>query len=408
MKHVVVFNQFALPSTEGGGTRHIDLFGRLRGWSTTILAGNRNHYSQQRFGTHDPRFWLVKVPRQRGSAIPRLFSWVAYSIQAFVVGVTRTQIDLVYGSSPQPFAALAALVTARIRRVPFVLEVRDLWPDSIVSAGRLPTNSILYSFLTWLEKLLARNAQLIVCVTSGWEDHFVSLGVPSSRLVVIPNGTEPVDADTRSARDELRSEYKITGFTAVFAGAHGEKDGLESILDAAAREPAVNFLLIGDGPMKKAAVRRVDAEKLTNVEFRTPIPKAELPRLLVACDVGIHAVTPLSVFDKGMSPNKLFDYLAAGLPVVSNAERPLQQVLRDGECGPIGPPDSLADGLAAVRRAGQRQRTDWSEKALETISDRFSRARTAEWLQECLDEVAARRMLLNSCEDTSSHGIQPH
>lgn len=387
MKHVLVVNQFALPRTEAGGTRHIDLFSRLPGWQPLIVAGDRNHYSQDRYRTDDARFRLLRVPGQHGGSLARLVGWLAFAVQAFAVCITRRRVDLVFGSSPQPFAALAALAAARVRRRPFVLEVRDLWPESIVSAGRLVRGSPVHRVFSLIERLLAQSATRVVCVTDGWQEHFARIGVPADRLVVIPNGTEPSDFRVSESRQELRERYDVHGFTAVFAGAHGPKDGIELILDAARRLPQMNFLLVGSGSVKAENKELAQQQNLDNIEFREPVPKVELARLLRACEVGVHAVTPMPVFEQGMSPNKLFDYMAAELPVVSNAEHALRRIMVDRECGRLGGPGDLVDCLTAVQQASPAQRDAWGERSGEILGQRFSRRVAAGLLGRTLDDV---------------------
>lgn len=385
MKHVLVLNQFALPRTEGGGTRHIDLFGRLVDWQPLIVAGDRNHYSQRRFRTTDMRFRLVRVPRQHGGAVARFLGWVVYAVQAFGVAVGRRKIDLVYGSSPQPLAALAGLLAARIRSVPFVLEIRDLWPESMVAAAKVRAGGLVHRAFGRLERVLVRSADRIVCVTAGWEPHLMQLGAASGRISVISNGAELADFQTLLSRRQLRAMHHVDGFTAIFAGAHGEKDGIDLILDAARDLPNINFLLVGSGPAKPTAVSRVQEQELVNVSFRQPVPKSQLTELLRACDVGIHAVAPLSVFDHGMSPNKLFDYLASELPIVSNAIGPLRRILTDGECGRLGGPYSLTECLHSVWSAPAEDRSAWSRRGKEIVQQKFSRAAAGQQLERLLD-----------------------
>jgi glycosyltransferase involved in cell wall biosynthesis len=385
MKHVLVLNQFALPPSEAGGTRHIDLFSRVQGWTPLIIAGNRNHGTQEVFDTDDKRFRLTWLPPQHGGGLARIIGWIIYAVQAFFLTITRRQLDLVYGSSPHLLAPFAGLAAARVRRVPFVLEVRDLWPESIVAAGKMTPGSVSHRVLTSLERLLVTQAERIVVVTSGWEDHFAQLGVPVSKITVIPNGTEASDFIVSETRETLRAAYRISGFTAIFAGSHGPKDGIDLILDAAAKTPEINFLLVGAGASKRQAEARIRQQNITNLEFRTPIPKTELARLLGACDVGIHAVTPLSVFEKGMSPNKLFDYMASGLPVVSNAEHALRDVIVDGECGPLGGSDSLVDCLRRVYEADETTRAEWGRRGRQLVVERFSRSAAAARLTAILN-----------------------
>lgn len=304
MRNVIVLNQFAIPRSETGGARHVNLFGRLDNWEPLYVASNRRHYSQERYRTDDRHFRLVWVPRHRRQ-LSRILGWGVYAAQAFAITVTRRRVDVVYGSSPNLLAPLAGLVAARVRRARFVLEVRDLWPESIVAAGIIRSGSALERALGRLERLLATAADAIVVVTPGWEEHFSALGVAPSRLTVISNGADPEDFRVYEARDALRSELGVDGFTAVFAGSHGPKDGIDLILEAAAQVPEISFLLIGDGTAKRASQDEAARRGLTNVDFRSPVPKSELGRVLAACDVGIHSVAPLTVFSHGMSPNKL-------------------------------------------------------------------------------------------------------
>jgi len=316
----------------------------------------------------------------------RLSGWIAYSAVALVRVVTMRRLDAVYGSSPHLLAPLAGLVAARVRHVPFVLEVRDLWPESIVAAGAMRAGSLIHRVLVAVERFLVRSADHIVVVTAGWEEHFASLGVdPTTTVSVITNGAETSDFAVAESRESLRDEYDISGFTGVFAGAHGPKDGIDLILDAAKELPGVTFLLVGDGPSKQMAVSRARREGLSNLRFMEPVPKAELPRLLRACDVGIHAVTPLEVFLKGMSPNKLFDYLAAGLPIVSNAREALRGITIDGECGRVGEADDLAACLRDVVGATHRQRAEWSTNAITLMDLRYSRSAASQQLERVLD-----------------------
>lgn len=386
MRRVLVLNQFALPRDQGGGTRHIDLFGRLGDdWSVTILAGNRNHSDQETFRTTDKTFRLIRVPRQNRSPQARLVSWVAYCLGAASFGI-RGRIDVVYASSPHLLAPLAGLFLARCKRAAFVVEIRDLWPESFIAAGLLRQGSFVHRFLQRLEHFIISRADELVVVTDGWEDHLIHCGADAARITVIPNGAEQSDFALHGFdRDSTRDALRIHGTTAVFAGSHGPKDGIDLIIDSARQNPQTNFLLVGAGPSKAAAEKRVHSEGLHNVQFRDPVPKQELPQLLASCDVGIHSVSPLPVFQLGMSPNKLFDYLAAGLPVVTNAGEPVRRIFEGRECGYVGGSGDLSDGLRFVLRASESQRGEWRQNAAELIATKFSRAVASAKLADVLE-----------------------
>ncbi|HEY5530199.1 MAG TPA: glycosyltransferase family 4 protein [Thermoleophilia bacterium] len=388
MRRIVVLNQFALPRSEGGGTRHIDLFGRLDGWAPLIIAANRSHATQRLFHTDDRRFRLVWVPEQHGGRVGRVVGWLFYAAEAFMITVTRRHLGAVYGSSPHLLAPLAGLMAARLRRVPFILEVRDLWPESIVAAGMLRSGSTLHRVLSRLERLLVTAADAIVVVTPGWEEHFAELGAQPDRVHVISNGTEVDEFALSEPRDALRAEFGISRFTAVYAGAHSQANDLDLLLDAALDVPEMDILLVGDGTRKRALQDRVREQRIRNVAFLDPLPKPELARLLHACDVGVHCIAPLPLLAKGMSPNKLFDYMAAGLPVVSNAQEGLRDVIVDGECGVLVGPRSLGSALRRVHDASEQQRATWGARGRDIVTDRFSRSAAATRLDELLAAVA--------------------
>lgn len=393
MKKVLVLNQFALPRSEGGGTRHFDLFSRLHGWSPRIVAGNRNHYSQKAFETSEKTFRLVSLPAgSSGGGFSRIRSWLTYTWGALRLGVRAQGIDLVYASTPHLLTPVAGWLVSKVRRVPLVVEVRDLWPETFVSAGVLAEGSPTHRAMALLERWIMRRADHIVVVTTGWEDHFVSLGVAPERVTVIPNGTEVSDFLVDETKAELRRRWNISGTTAVFSGAHGAhgtQNGIPSIIEAAVELPDVNFLFVGDGPGKKPAIEMAEGLGLSNVEFRDPIPKSELPSLLAACDIGLQTLAPLAIFEQGISPNKLFDYMAAGLPIVSNARVVLQRIMTADECGRLGDPNELVDSIRAVAEADEETRAAWGSRARQIVAEKHSRSAAAERLEAVLDDVIA-------------------
>ncbi|MBO1767486.1 glycosyltransferase family 4 protein [Allobranchiibius sp. GilTou38] len=391
MKQVLVLNQFALPRSQGGGTRHIDLFSRLKGWEPKIVAGDRNHYTQEQYATDDGRFQLVGVPTQSGGAKARLQTWLVYCGKAAVEGIKYRDLDVVFASSPHLLTPLTGWAVARLKGAAFVLEVRDLWPESFVAADLLERDSLLHKALQYLEAFLVSRADEVVVVTDGWEDHLTSIGADLDHYNVIRNGTEPSDFTIEGFdREAERAKLGLERTTAVFAGAHGPKDGIDLILDAAKEVPDIDFLLVGDGPIKVAAIERGRVEGITNVTFRDSVPKDQLARLLRACDIGIHAVTPLPVFELGMSPNKLFDYLAAGLPIVSNAGAPVRQLIGESEVGYVGPSDSLPKGLRTAIDADTATKTAWKERGTDILAAQFNRADAAAQLETVLNQAADR------------------
>jgi glycosyltransferase involved in cell wall biosynthesis len=393
---VLVLNQFALPRTEGGGTRHVELFGRLRGWTSLIVAGNRNNYTRQRFVHRSEGFVTVPVTDYAGNGPSRILNWLSYVVGALRKGFGQRHVDAVYASSPHLLTPLAGWLVARLRRVPFVVEIRDLWPRSLVEFGFLRPGSALHRVLTWLEGFFYRAADRIVVVTTGWEDHFASFGVPAEKVVVVSNGAEPADFVPTVDRAAARAALGVDGLVLVFAGAHGPKDGLDVVLDAAAHLPDCTFLLVGDGLDKERLRQRARDEVLTNVRFLDPRPKAELGDLLVACDIGLHIVAPVELFQQAMSPNKLYDYMAAGLPVISNAGGAMEQLLETSGGGLSAfahdgddPATVLVKAIRELEGRTAEERRAMGERGRDYVERHASRTVMATRLEQVLDSVVA-------------------
>ena len=242
---------------------------------------------------------------------------------AVVVGVRQRRIDVVYASSPHLLTGLAGYVVARLRRVAFVLEVRDLWPRILVDMGRLRSTSVTYRMLRRLELFLHRHADQIVVLAEGSADAIRSDCSDPPPITFIPNGSDAPMFRVVANRTALRNRYGMTGLTFVYAGAHGPANGLDLGLDAAenvqADVPDVEFMLVGDGAEKATLMNDAERRGLANVRFLRAILKSEMPELLAAADVGLHTLADVPLFRFGVSPNKLFDYMAAGLPVVQTA-----------------------------------------------------------------------------------------
>lgn len=244
--------------------------------------------------------------------------------------------------------------------------------------------------LASLEVYLYRAAAAIVVVTPGWEAHFASLSIDPKKIFVLPNGAEPVAAE-EGATAALADHRGSGAFTAVYAGAHGAANGLDEVLDAAADLAEVAFVLIGEGPEREKLMERARDEALANVQFRLPVPKSELGAFLGNCDVGIHVLAPWDLLNRGVSPNKIFDYMAAGLPIVSNCAEGLRHIVTDGDCGRLGGPGQLGSLIRDVQRASPEQRALWSRRGQELLTEKYSRAAVAAALTGLLNDVAQRR-----------------
>jgi glycosyltransferase involved in cell wall biosynthesis len=394
---VMVLNHFAVPADAPGGTRHVELFSRLTEWDAEVVAASRGLITGDRTVSSDSIWRAVWVPPAHGAAT-RVLSWAAYGLTSLAHGLaSRRRPDIVYASSPHLLAGLSGLVLARLRRAHYVLEIRDLWPQVLIDMGQLSEASAAVRVLRSLEHLLYSQAEAIVVMAAGVEEHLASRGF-AGKLMLIPNGADPEDFRAGAGRTELRQRFGLEGFVVAYTGAHGVANGLDAVLDAArtvgARAPEVRFLLVGDGPLKEHLVNRARQEALSNVIFMDPIPKREVPALLGAVDAGLHVLADVPLFSYGVSPNKLFDYMAAGLPVITNTTGEMAELVTRAGAGLAVAPDAVAEGVLSLVNATAEQRRRWGDDGRQYMHENASRSAMAVRMSGLLASVMSSRALV--------------
>lgn len=383
---VAVLNHFAAPRGEAGGTRHVELFGRLPGWDHVIIASDLNPQTGRRVASTQG-FVTVPVVGYSSNGTSRILNWMSYAVTATLRGLRLGRVDVVYGSSPHLLAALAAWVLSVVRRAAFVMEVRDIWPKVLVDMGALSASSPIYRGLTTLEEFLYARARVIVIMAEGSRDELVSRGVDGDKIVYIPNGADPEDFVPSAPREELRRRYGFDRVTAVYAGAHGPANGLDLLLDGAEKTPEVDVVLVGGGVLKEQLQQDAAARGLSNVRFLDPIPKDVIPDLLAAADIGLHVLADVPLFRTAVSPNKVFDYMAAGLPTLTNCPGLVSDLVTESGAGAAVQPTEIAHGLAALGSLSDDERSATGESGQRWIGAHQSRSAMASRLAALLDEV---------------------
>jgi hypothetical protein len=299
------------------------------------------------------RCWLYAVPN-RGVG-RRGLDHISFMFTSLLFGLPRIQsTDVVIASSPTLFSALSAWLIARIKRVPFVLEVRDLWPEAIVDLGLMRPSSLTVRLLQRLASFLYAQAARVVVVTEAFADRLVAQGVPRAKLAVIPNGADTdlfaptPDPGAREARQTLGLDGQ---FVVAYVGSHGLSHGLDVVLDAAAVQPDVTFLLVGDGADRDRLVAERNRRHLSNVIMRPSVPRDEVPGLYSAADACLVPLRDVPIFETFV-PSKLFEVLAAGRPVIGAVRGEARQILaRSGGALLVDPQrgDQLAGAVDCLR-----------------------------------------------------------
>lgn len=387
---VLVLNHFAVPAGEPGGTRHTELFSSLSGWDHVIVAARTNYTTRRRQADQDG-FHFVPVTAYASNGISRILNWGSYSAMAALAGLrmVRRRPDVVYASSPHLLAGATGALLATAFRRPFVLEVRDLWPKVLVDMGQLSTDSRLYKGLSGLESALYRRATRIVVLAPGVVTELTDKGIPADKIELIPNAADPEFFHVDEDREIVRRRLGFDRVTVVYAGAHGPANGLDLALDAALelRDLPVEIVLVGDGISREELRARALAEGIDNVRFLEPVTKSEMPELLAGADIGLHCLADVPLFRYGVSPNKIFDYMAAGLPVLTNTPGEVTELVDGADAGVAVEPTRIASGIRRMVEAGAEGRQRWGASGQSWITAHQTRAAMGRRLEKLLDSV---------------------
>lgn len=387
-KRVLVLNHFAVPREQPGGTRHVELFSRVADWDFMIIASRRNLSTGAR-QADSPHFNFVPVLPYRGNGVARVLNWCSYAFMALLAGLREPRPHVVYASSPHLLTGLTGWLLARIRRSRFVLEIRDLWPRTLVDMGHLTRSSTIYRVLRALELFLYRHADTIVTMAPGTSSALIADGVPDGKITYIPNGADPADFEPSADRGTLRRRYGFDRLTCLYAGAHGPANGLDLLLDAASQvqDCSLDIVLVGDGVAKRALHAEAERRGISNVRFIDAVPKTQIADLLGAADIGLHVLADVELFRSAVSPNKLFDYLAAGKYVISNCPGFVAEIISDGHAGQCTEPSGLAEALrTAATMSLDKIRTSGADGRAWAAAH-TSRTASAEALRAILNDV---------------------
>jgi glycosyltransferase involved in cell wall biosynthesis len=280
------------------------------------------------------------------------------------------------------------------KRIPFIFEVRDIWPESAVALGEL-SNSTAIKWATSLEEACYAHARKIVVVTQGIRSRLVQRGIQPEKLVLIPNGanTELFQFNPES-RDRIRDQLNLKSkFIAVYAGIHGIAQGLETVVETARLlkdHPDVHFLCIGEGPKKNDLAVLIQQLGLSNLTLLPEQPRFVIPEYLSAADVALVPLRRLEIFNSAL-PSKIFDAWACQLPVLLSVSGEARELLERCDGGLFIPPEdtgALRDGILACQKDPQIRKR-WGKNGRSFTEQYYSRRARAERLDQILTSVDA-------------------
>lgn len=333
---ILILHQFYLARGEPGGSRFNELakLWAADGHDVSVVAGNLNYATGRRADGTGGR-WLSSqtdgsvsvtwchVPSSYNSGVTgRLWAFFGFTLSSCTAVLGQRRPEVIVATSPPLNIALPAVLAARVRfrGVPWIFEIRDLWPESAVTTGVMRRNALLTRFLYCLERWACANADGINVLTPAFRDDLVRRGLAAdAKVFFVPNGVD-IDTFTPAPRDnEVRREFGWgNDFVAVYTGAHGRANALHQLIDAAEhlkQHRGIRIVSVGDGPERSSLQQAVRSRCLSNIQFIGSQPKSRMPLLVNGADAGLAVLQSNPTF-RTVYPNKVFDYMACAKPTV--------------------------------------------------------------------------------------------
>lgn len=369
---ILLIHQYFLGKEDAGGSRWNEMtkFWGDQGVKITVIAG-MVHYATGQKNLRYKGKWTFKEKNfynhvdvirshvsesYNKSFLGRLWAYFSFVFSSIYAGIFKAKgkYDLILVSSPPLFVGITAYVLSKLKRVPFVFEVRDLWPESAIDTG-VVRNLLVIRFAYWFENFIYKKARMINVLTPAFRDILIEKKkVPAEKVITIPNAAD------FSLSDEIMSNFNANSFrrylniddkfVITYVGAHGVANHLIQLLDAAAllKDTQVLFQLIGSGMEKNMLIEEANKRKLTNVKFIDSMPKEEVFKYILASDMGASVLKRVDTF-KTIYSNKTFDYMACKKPVLMVIDGVSRDLIEKAGCGVYAEPENPEDIAAKIR-----------------------------------------------------------
>jgi colanic acid biosynthesis glycosyl transferase WcaI len=386
------------------------------GHQVTVLTGFPNHPTgkiaseyrkhhrrafmrEEFFGAEVIRTWLLPLPNRK--AHERILNYGSFCVSAALAGTFVDRPDVVIATSPQLLVGLSGYWIARWKRVPFVFEVRDLWPESLAAVGVGSESSLFHWSLSRVAGLLYRHASRVVVVSPAFERYLAqNWQLDPRKISVVENGVEtdlfhPMPPET----DSIRAQINAQGHLVVsYIGTIGMAHGLETVLEAAqvllAIAPAVRFLFIGEGADKERIRSQAAQRGLNNVVFMDQQPRERIPGFICASDVCLVPLKKSEVF-KTVIPTKLLEFMACARPVILGVEGEARKIVENAQAGLAIEPENSAELVRAILRLASDPEScrTLGRNGRRHILEHFSRKQKATEYAGVLEDLMGTRIL---------------
>jgi glycosyltransferase involved in cell wall biosynthesis len=283
---------------------------------------------------------------QSMGVMSRLKSFVHFMLISTYLALKEKNIDFVIATSTPLTIGFPALVLKKFKKIPYLFEVRDLWPEVPIQMGGLK-NKTAIKIAKWFERTIYKNASHVIALSPGMEDGVIKAGTPASKVTMIPNMAKIDKFWSRPANLDLMNELNIKKetFKIIYFGALGEANAIDYILDTAIllkKYEGIEIIFIGNGSKQKLIEDRIESDQLTNVSFLGIFNMEKTSEIVNLCDISLVTFSNIPILSTN-SPNKLFDSLSAGKPIIVNSNGWTKKLVEDFDCGIYVDPESPED-----------------------------------------------------------------
>jgi glycosyltransferase involved in cell wall biosynthesis len=387
-----------------------------RGHQVTVLTGFPNHptgvllpeyrakwrrlfFREQVDDIEVVRVWLMPFPNRKPHE--RILNYTSFFLSSSLAGLFLPRPEIVIGTSPQLLVGLTGWWLGRVKRTPFVFEVRDLWPESLTAVGVSGQDSSLYKALGSIAKFLYRRCDRLVVVTPAFKDYLIAnWGIRGEKISIVENGVE-TDLFKPGDDNGIRHQFGLEGkFVVSYIGTLGMAHGLDTLLEAAARFPSgtsnVRFLVVGEGAEKEQLCSLADKLGLQNVIFVSQQPRTLIPDFIRASDACLVILRRREIFTT-VIPTKLLEFMACARPVILGVEGQAREIVESAQAGLCIEPENVDALECAIRKLNSdpalRQRL--GDNGRQWVVENVSRGKTAGKYLEVLDTVKAPPFLIS-------------
>ena len=354
-----------------------------------VFPGYRNRFHQEEWmdGIRVIRVWTYITANE--GFLKRILDYMSFGLMAFFAGL-RIKTDLIVATSPQFFTAVAGRWLSLFKRTKWVMEVRDLWPESILAVGAMKRGPAIRYF-EWLEKRLYRSANHIIVVTDTFKEKIAGKGIPRDKISVFKNGANLQNYHPASRNDSLLRELGLQDkFIVAYIGTHGMAHALNFILDAIKplekKCPDLFFLFIGDGAEKKNLLTQARELQLQNAHFLDSVPKERVPEYLGLMDVSLVNLRRSETFTT-VIPSKIFEAAAMEKPILLGLEGETKDIIEKYGAGVCFVPEDQDSFYQMLNKIRSPEIYESAKQGARRLIRDFDRLQIARQMLNCLKSV---------------------